>query len=88
MKAKKPADGRSYTLTLGQCLEMFRAYGIPMDKKRLSEGIKAGHYPGRIISVGPTGRTCFEIWRKDVEAFLEDRRPTGKPAAISAAEAS
>lgn len=75
MRAQKPADGRSYTLTLNQCLDLFRSVGIPMDKKRLSDGIKAGIYPGRIISVGPTGRTCFEIWRKDVEAFLEERKP-------------
>lgn len=88
MKAKKPADGRSYTLTLSEYLEVFRAYGIPMDKKRLSEGIKAGLYPGRVVNIGPTGRTSFEIWRKDVEAFLEERRPADKPAWLSHAEAS
>jgi hypothetical protein len=75
MNAKNPAGGKSYTLTLAQCLGLFRSVGIPMDKKRLSEGIKAGVYPGRIVSIGPTGRTCFEIWRKDVEAFLEERKP-------------
>jgi hypothetical protein len=79
MKAKKPANGRSFTLTLEQCLDIFRSYGIPMDKKRLSEGIKAGVYPGRVLSVGPTGRTSFEIWRKDVEAFLADRAPSPTP---------
>lgn len=66
---------KSYTLTLAQCTELFRSVGIRMDNKRLADGIRAGIYPGRVISVGPTGRTCFEIWRKDVEAFLRDRRP-------------
>lgn len=67
----------SYTLTLEQCLGLFRERGISMDKKRLSEGIKAGIYPGRVVSVGPTGRTCFEIWRVDVVAFLDSKCPQG-----------
>lgn len=75
MKAKRPPEGKSYTLTLAQCTELFRSVGIKMDNKRLADGIRAGIYPGRVISVGPTGRTTFEIWRKDMEAFLRDRCP-------------
>lgn len=75
MKAAPHADVSSYTMTLDQYCEAFRAVGIPMDKKRLSEGIKAGIYPGRVVSVSPTGRTTFEIWRKDVNAFFAERKP-------------
>ena len=76
-KKAPPADDNSYTLTLKQCVEMFQAVGIPMDKKRLSEGIKAGIYPGRILNVGASGRHSFEIWRCDVEAFLQEKKPKG-----------
>lgn len=71
-----PPTGKSYTMTLDQVVEEFRMVGIKTDKKRISDGIKSGIYPfGRIISVGPTGRCCFEIWRKDLEAFLDAMNP-------------
>lgn len=76
MRAKQLPNGQSYTLTLAQCTEMFRSVGIKMDNKRLADGIRAGVYPGRIVAIGSTGRTTFEIWRKDMEAFLQDRCPT------------
>lgn len=77
-KAIPPAGGNSYTLTLKQCVELFQSVGIPMDNKKLSEGIKAGIYPGRILNVGATGRHSFEIWRCDVEAFLQEKKPKGE----------
>ena len=71
------ADDNSYTLTLAQCVRLFQSVGIPMDNKKLSDGIKAGIYPGRILNVGASGRCTFEIWRCDVEAFLQERKPKG-----------
>lgn len=76
MKAKKPDTGLPLTLTLEECAELFRSRGIPMDKKRLSDGIKSGHYPGRVINISPTGRAKLEIWTIDVLAFLEARTPS------------
>lgn len=75
----KRANDGTYTLTLDQCCALFRERGIPMDKKRLSDGIRAGAYPGRIISQSTAGRTTFEIWRVDVVAFLDSKKPKEAP---------
>lgn len=71
----RTTNSGQYTLTLEQYVGLFRERGIPMDKKRLSDGIKAGFYPGRVVSEGPTGRTTFEIWRVDAVAFLDSKKP-------------
>lgn len=76
-KTKTPGD-KSWTLTLAQYCDEFRKRGIAMDNKRLSDGIKAGLYPGRVACVGPTGRTTFEVWRVEVDAFFRAMDPNRK----------
>lgn len=75
MKANIKDPNTSLTMTLDQVAELFRANGIRTNKVRLADGIASGAYPfGRVVGNNPN-RRCFEIWRKDVEAFLEERRP-------------
>lgn len=67
---------KRYTLNLEECCALFRARGIPMDKRRLADGIKKGVYPGRVVNIGQkTGRASYEIWTKDVIAFLDSKCP-------------
>lgn len=60
------------TLTLEGVCQLFRERGVPMDKGRLARDLAAGDvYPfGRVVNTSSTGRHTFEIWRKDVLAFL------------------
>lgn len=65
-------------MTLEDVCSEFRKYGIPMEKSRLSNDIAAGVYPfGRVAKTSPRGRRTFEIWRCDVEMFLESKMPKG-----------
>lgn len=64
------------TMTLNDVCQLFRSYGIPMELGRLADDIANGIYPfGRVIKTSPTGRRSFEIWRVDVEAFIESKKP-------------
>lgn len=46
-----------------------------MDKGRLRKDLAAGNvYPfGRVVNISDGGRHTFQIWRKDVEAFLDSK---------------
>ena len=69
------------TMTLEDVCKLFRSYGIPMEVRRLADEIEAGIYPfGRVIRRGPQGRRCFEIWRCDVEAFIQSKMPRSETA--------
>lgn len=70
---------KRYTLNLEECCALFRERGIPMDKRRLADGIKKGVYPGRVFNTGKTGRASYEIWTVDVIAFLDSKRPACAP---------
>lgn len=60
------------TMTIQDVAKLFRDYGIPIELRRLSDGIASGDYPfGRVVRTSPNGRRTFEIWRVDVEAFLQ-----------------
>lgn len=63
------------TLTLEGVCKLFRERGVPMDKARLARDLAAGDvYPfGRVTNTSVTGRHTFEIWRKDVENFLDSK---------------
>lgn len=66
------------TMTLDDVCKLFRSYGIPMELTRLADGIASGAYPfGRVVKISPTGRRTFEIWRCDVEAFIDSKIPDG-----------
>lgn len=65
-------------MTLDDVCQAFREMGVPMEKGRLADDIAAGVYPfGRVAKVSPNGRRTFDIWRVDVERFLQSRIPTG-----------
>lgn len=64
------------TMTLDDVCKLFRSYGIPMEITRLADDIESGIYPfGRLVKKSPNGRRTFEIWRCDVEAFIESKQP-------------
>ena len=64
------------TMTINDVARLFRSYGIPMELGRLADGIASGAYPfGRVVRVSAGGRRTFEIWRVDVEAFLNSKIP-------------
>jgi len=66
------------TMTLSDVADLFRSYGIPISLGRLADDIASGAYPfGRVVAVSPDGRRTFEIWRTDVDAFLESKMPKG-----------
>ena len=63
------------TLTLEGACQIFRSYGIPMDKGFLANGIESGVFPvGTVMKVSGTGRRTFLIWKKDLLDFLESKR--------------
>lgn len=64
------------TMTIQDVCKLFRSYGIPMETTRLAEDIATGVYPfGRLVKTSANGRRTFEIWRCDVEAFIESKMP-------------
>lgn len=70
-------------LTINETCKLFREAGIPMTNTNLIDGIIKGEYPfGRQLpSTGK--RRNFEIWRKDVDAFiskLKQPAPAADPA--------
>ena len=68
------------TMTIQDVAKLFREYGIPMELGRLADGIASGAYPfGRVVRTSATGRRTFEIWRVDVEAFLQSKIPQADP---------
>ncbi|MBE6933678.1 MAG: hypothetical protein E7462_01305 [Ruminococcaceae bacterium] len=68
------------TMTLEEVCKLFRSYGIPMEVSRLADEIEAGIYPiGRVIRRGAQRRS-FEIWRCDVEAFIQSKMPKSETA--------
>ena len=68
-------SGKRLTLTLEGVCQLFRERGVPMDKNRLRQDLAAGNvYPfGRVVNISDGGRHTFQIWRKDVEAFLDSK---------------
>lgn len=71
-------------LTLAETCAEFRKVGISITNATLADGIAEGKYPfGRQLpSKGQ--RRNFEIWRKDVMAFLDNLTQTTTPSAIPA----
>ena len=64
------------TMTVHDVAQLFREYGIPIELRRLSDDIASGVYPfGRVVKTSASGRRTFEIWRVDVESFLQSKIP-------------
>ena len=60
------------TMTLSDVYHAMRAVGIRNSPARISAGITSGAYPfGRVVSTGETGRKTFEIYRVDLDAWLQ-----------------
>lgn len=67
---------QSLTVTINEVAAMFRAVGIKATPVTLTDGIEAGAYPfGRLVKKSPAGRRQFEIFRVDVQRFLESKTP-------------
>ena len=70
------------TMTIGDVAKLFRSFGIPIEVRRLADDIASGLYPfGRVVKTSPNGRRTFEIWRVDVDAFLQSKMPKEAEAA-------
>lgn len=67
---------KKLTMTLLEVYYAMREVGIRTSPKLIAAGIKSGAYPfGRVVSVGPTGKCTFEIFRVDFYAWLETKMP-------------
>lgn len=61
------------TMTLIECVEEMRNYGIRCSPMEVGDCIENGTYPfGRVKSATDKRRT-FEIWRVDFEAWLREK---------------
>lgn len=66
-------------LTLAETCTEFRKAGISITNDTLADDIAAGKYPfGRLVKDSGQRRT-FEIWAKDVHAFLESLKQPAQP---------
>lgn len=72
-------------LTLAETCAEFRKAGISVTNSTLADGIAEGKYPfGRELPTKGKRRN-FEIWAKDVHAFLDSlKQPASVPVAIAA----
>lgn len=68
---------RALTATINETVEIMRSAGIPMTSATLADGIESGVYPfGRLVRKSETtGRRTFEIFRVDIQQFLESKTP-------------
>lgn len=70
-------------LTLAETCTQFRKAGISITNDTLADDIEAGKYPfGRLVKKTGQRRT-FEIWAKDVQAFLDSLNQSPSPPAVS-----
>ena len=70
-------------LTLAETCAEFRKAGISVTNATLADGIAEGKYPfGRQLP-SKGNRRNFEIWAKDVQAFLEGLKSPPPPAAAA-----
>ena len=71
-------------LTLAETCAEFRKAGISITNATLADGIASGQYPfGRQLP-SKGNRRSFEIWRKDVLAFLNSLTQTNAPSPLPA----
>ncbi len=62
------------TVTLHECEDILRSYGIRCSAAGIAEGIESGAYPfGRIKRVGRSGRRDTEIFRVDLMNWLREK---------------
>lgn len=73
---------QSITVTINEVAAMFRAAGMKVSPVTLADGIEAGVYPfGRLVKKSSAaGRRQFEIFRVDVQRFLESKTPKEESA--------
>lgn len=65
---------KKLTLTLHECEDILRSYGIRCSARGIAAGFESGVYPfGRIKGVGRTGRRETEIFRADLEKWLREK---------------
>lgn len=65
---------QSLKLSTAEAATLCKAYGYKISADSIARGISAGTVPfGRVVSTGKSGRNTYEIWRKDVVAFLREK---------------
>lgn len=66
--------GTKLTVTLHECEDILRSYGIRCSASGIADGIESGAYPfGRIKGVGPSGMRQTEIFRVDLMNWLREK---------------
>lgn len=65
------------TVTVNETLAIMRKAGIPITAITLADGIETGVYPfGRMVRKSEiTGRRTFEIYRVDLQQWLDSKTP-------------
>lgn len=63
------------TVPLEETAAILRQAGMRISAAEVANGIECGRYSfGRLISVGPTGRRRTEIFRVDLQRWLEEKQ--------------
>ena len=64
----------SLKVTATEAVNILRAHGMRLNVRSLIAGIEDGRYGfGTVINVGRTGRRTVEIFRGDLEKWIEER---------------
>ena len=68
---------RKLTVTINEALSIMRKDGIPIADATLAHAIDTGVYPfGRMVRKSEiTGRRTFEIYRVDLQQWLDSNTP-------------
>jgi len=76
-KGAKPMKRPKLTVTVNEALAIMRKAGIPITAVTLADGIETGVYPfGRMVRKSEiTGRRTFEIYRVDLQQWLDSKTP-------------
>lgn len=62
------------TVPLEETAAILRKAGMRISAAQVANGIECGRYPfGKVISVGPSGRRQTEIFRADLQHWLEGK---------------
>ena len=65
---------QSLKLSTAEAATLCKENGYKISADSIARGISAGTVPfGRVVATGKSGRNTYEIWRKDVVAFLREK---------------
>ncbi len=61
------------TLTLAEAASRLRLAGLKISKETLGEGLKQGVYPFGVGITNERGRTVFQIFNRQLDAWIAER---------------